>query len=200
MGSGHADYETIIERFHDVPVVRASKESLDGYGLFYDCYNEYKADPVLQVQWPATTSRPVDTGTGYGGVVSGLFTVGWKDDICHGINNAVSGNYKVARYHDGYVYTREANYHPDSGQKIFSATDRIILYLAKPCADPNPGDFKAFEFHAYEGVQILPGVWHQPAVPLYGTTAVLENEQGSIHACVIYDSVEESGIWLRSKF
>lgn len=202
MGSGHADYETIIERFHDVPIVRATKESLDGYGIFYADRDEYDQSPVIQVQWPRTTHRAVDVGTGYGDVTSGPFTMTWIDGICYGRNEAVNGDYKVARYHDEYIYTREANYHPDSGQKIFSrGLGSFILYLAKPSVDPTPNDFIAFQFENYEGVQILPNVWHQPAIPLYPETKAicLDNSQGSIHACVIYDSVMESGIWLRTR-
>jgi ureidoglycolate lyase/seryl-tRNA synthetase len=45
------------------------------------------------------------------------------------------------------------------------------------------------------GIHIDPGVWHQPVFPL-GSTAVFDDKQGRVHACIAVDFVIEFGCYL----
>ena len=93
------------------------------------------------------------------------------------------------------ILTREANYHPDSGQ-VFYPVDEVPFYLllAKEGDDIKATDFVAFYFDGTVGCQIKPGIWHQPPYPV--RRAEFLNKQGAVHACVGYDSIEEEECWL----
>ena len=55
----------------DLPLVRATPETLSGYGRLVD---DYAGAEIEIVTWPAAGWRPVDPGTGNeGGVTEGLF-------------------------------------------------------------------------------------------------------------------------------
>ena len=65
-------------------------------------------------------------------------------------------------------------------------------------------DIKAFYFDGIDvGLDIFSGTWHQPSFPFYingdskGNNVKLANVQSSVHACVVYDSVEERDTLMR---
>jgi len=77
------------------------------------------------------------------------------------------------------------------------ATDRTLLGYGRIVRDfacarvtivtwPQPGAF---------GIHIDPGVWHQPVFPV-APTAVFDDKQGRVHACVAVDFVSEFGCYL----
>ena len=202
MGSGYGDYYLRdLCNYYDVPVRKATEFTLRGLGQLVQNYDEAT---VTQVQWPPRGTRSVCSGTGLGGVTEGEFSFWWEGDMLLAKNAAVGGSYKVCRSEtipDGlstirYAYTREANYHPDGGQIIYP-NEKVPFYLllAPEGDDVTPKSFKAFYFDGTCGFQIAPGVWHQPAIPVRDTT--FRNKQGSIHACVAYDSKDEHNMLLR---
>jgi ureidoglycolate hydrolase len=93
-------------------------------------------------------------------------------------------------------YTHEADYHPDGGQIFFPlAATSFVALLARPGDDVHAEDFVAFWFDGTRGVHIDPGVWHQPVFPL-AQSAVFDNRQGRVHACVSIDFVGELGAFI----
>ena len=198
MGSGYADYNISIPDMVriELPLIKATAESLKGLA---NIVKDFDATDVIQRQWPAS-QRPISKGTGYGSVTTGDFDFQWKDDHCYAQNAAVKGNYVVCRKDkDGICYTREANYHPDGGQIVCpvasSDPGHFIMILARPGDMVQASDFKAYHFDGTFGLQILPNVWHQPLIPL-DEAAKYRNKQGSIHACVVYDSIVEENTWM----
>ena len=64
----------------DVPLLKASPETLQNYGELVDDYHDY---PVEIVTWPPQGRRPVDSGTGNeAGTVSELSIFGGRVIIC----------------------------------------------------------------------------------------------------------------------
>jgi len=77
--------------WHDVPLVRATDESLRGYGRLVDDHRGY---PIEIVTWPKPGWRDVDPGTGNeGGTTSGIFDFWWEGETLYGRNNAVASNF-----------------------------------------------------------------------------------------------------------
>lgn len=70
-----------------------------------------------------------------------------------------------------------------------------MALLAKPDDDVRPEDFLAFYCDGSFGIHIDPGVWHQPAFPL-ASTAIFDDKQGRVHACIVVDLVSEFGCYL----
>ena len=74
-----------------VPMVRATEESLQGYGQLVD---DYRTFPIEIVRWPARGWRPVDPGTcDEAGTTSGVFSCQWQGDVLMGSNSAVEDEY-----------------------------------------------------------------------------------------------------------
>ena len=94
------------------------------------------------------------------------------------------------------IYTHEANYHP-VGSQIFCPRDgaAFIALLARPVDDVKPEDFVAFYCDGTFGIHIDPNVWHQPVFPL-SSSALFDDRQGRVHACVAIDFVSEFGCYL----
>jgi len=67
-------------------------------------------------------------------------------------------------------------------------TVRIETWPQPDCrrVEPGTGNF---------GVQIHPGIWHQPVFPL-AERAVFRDKQGKVHACVAVDFVKEFSTYL----
>ncbi len=188
--------------------IEATEESLAGYGHFVDNFQSAK---VQIVTWPQPGWRPVREGTGNeGGTTEGRFDFfRWGQLMC-GRNHAVGGHYITGWFADPAlaseaieatettsVYVREANYHPDGGQVFFpSSGSAFIALLALPGDDIRPEDFKAFYFDGSRGIHINPSVWHQPVYPLE-PTAVFDDRQGKVHACIACDFVQEFGVYLK---
>jgi ureidoglycolate lyase/seryl-tRNA synthetase len=70
-----------------------------------------------------------------------------------------------------------------------------VPLLAKPDDDVRPEDFLAFYCDGSFCIHIDPGVWHQPAFPL-ASTAIFDDKQGRVHACIAVDLASEFGRYL----
>lgn len=194
--------------WHTGKVVKATPESLKGYGLLVDDYNGFKLEIVT---WPKPEGRPIDVGTGNeAGTKSGIFDFWWEGDFFYGKNHAVKDEYllgwsvnpadairdKVITTHPKRVLLWHANYHPDGGQLFFPLDGTpYIVPLAQPGDDVTPDKFVNFYFEGDKGLYIHPNVWHEGIFPL-ATKARFYDEQGSIHARVSCNFAQEFGVFL----
>lgn len=184
-----------VDVYH-VPLVEANEQTLQGYGhLVYD----YDKEDVILETWPASGWRPVVSGTGnQGGIHEGDFIIRREGDRIYAENQAVKAKYMtgIIEENSTYILTHEANYHPDGGQ-VFFPKDRapFIVLLAKPGDNIQPQSFTAFYFDGSFGVQINPGVWHQPPFPAKDEVC-LQDKQGAVHACIGCDFIKEFGCYL----
>ena len=197
------DVRDIVE----LPLVRATPETLNGYGRLVDSYDETEIEIVT---WPATGRRPVDPGTGNeGGVSEGVFEFWWAGEAFYGRNRAVDGSYllgwsrlpgeasaPVSPGERERLLIWHANYHPDGGQLFFPR--RAVPFLAPlalPGDDVKPQDFVAFYCDGSQGLYIHPGVWHEAVVPL-AAAASFDDKQGKVHARISVNFMEEFGALL----
>ena len=194
-------------RAHRVRCVLATDEALRGYGRIV---RDFAAERVTIVTWPQPGRRPIVAGTGNeGGIVADSFVMERRGEVQHAVNRAVGRSYITGWFTDpatasedrrptntSRIYTHEANYHPDGGQ-IFAPRERAayVALLAKPGDDVTPEDFIAFHCDGAFGIHIDPSVWHQPVFPV-GPSAVFDDQQGRVHACVAVDFVSEFGCYL----
>ena len=73
-----------------IPLIKATNESLKGYGYLIDSYEN---SDVEIVTWPKQGWREIDEGTGNeGGYTQGSFNIWWEGPILYGQNNAVEHN------------------------------------------------------------------------------------------------------------
>lgn len=72
----------------------------------------------------------------------------------------------------------------------------FVALLAAPGYNVKPEDFVAFYLDGSFWLQIKPGIWHQAVYPV-GDNAVFQGKQGAVHACVVMDTVDEFGRFLR---
>ena len=192
---------------HVVPAVLATAASLRGFG---HQVTDFAAAAVTLVTWPQPGWRPVVAGTGNeGGTVEDCFVMERRGEIQYAVNHAVGRRYVTGWFADpasasadrpaadtSRILTHEANYHPDGGQ-LFWPRDgaAFVALLARPGDDIGPADFVAFHCDGTFGLHIDPGVWHQPVFPL-APTAVFDNRQGRVHACIAVDFPSEFGCYL----
>lgn len=195
--SGHFKFNlNLFDRYPStiVDTVVATEENFAPYGRFV---HDFEAEDIWITPWPVSGNRPLAPGTGRGGgVVSGLFHHWERNNILYSRNDAVASDEYDSQYEIGMrlgrrVYTCEANYHPDGGQCFHPHEGRkpFTLLLALPSEDVKASDFKAFRFDGTVGAQIKPGVWHQP--PFAHEDTVMIGKQGAVHACVVYNSIDE---------
>ena len=192
---------------HTVPLIAATAESLRGYGTIV---TDFENETVRIETWPQPDWRRVEPGTGdEGGITEGDFEIRRQGDLMVGRNHAVDGHYITGWFTDpavataegtvpnyNHVLVREANYHPDGGQVFFPREcAAFVALLALPGDDVRPEHFIAFYFDGNFGVQIHPGIWHQPVFPL-AERAVFKDKQGKVHACVAVDFVKEFSTYL----
>ncbi|MDX1962054.1 MAG: ureidoglycolate lyase [Pirellulales bacterium] len=194
--------------WHEVPLVRATSESLAGYGLLVDDPDHF---PIEIVTWPAQGWRPVDAGTGNeAGTTKGNFRFWWEGDVLFGKNEAVQAEYLLGWSCNPGMAQRgptpaatppqvllwHANYHPDGGQ-LFFPLDRqpFVCPLALPGDDVRPENFVAFVFDGSQGLYIHPNVWHEGIFPLV-PQATFSDEQGRVHARVSCNLAREFGVFL----
>ncbi len=184
-----------------VPLVRATPESMAGYGHIVI---DPSATKIQIVRWPAKGWRPVDEDSGdEAGTTEGVFTSCWDGDVLLGKNEAVGGEYILGYSVDPSVAERghmrkpkrilmwHANYHPDGGQMFFPIDDRPYLVpLALPGDDVNPEDFKFFLFKGSEGCYIHPDIWHDGVFTIDGQQRFFDR-QGRVHARVSVDFARE---------
>jgi ureidoglycolate lyase/seryl-tRNA synthetase len=186
----------------------ANNQTLAGLGFLVEDFNSAEVEIV---QWPQQGHRPVLPGTGLGGgITEGDFEMKWNGQMLQTHNHAVDGRYITGwscdpslasltkkRNQTDFLYTFEANYHPDGGQ-IFFPTDGkpFVALLAAPGDNIKLEDFKAFYFDGKSGVHINAEVWHQPLFPV-GESQVFDDKQGAVHACVACNFVEEFGVYIK---
>jgi hypothetical protein len=190
-------------RVHHMPVVKASAQALEGYGLLVDDPDQCD---VQIVRWPALGSRPVDEDTGdEAGTIKGIFTSYWQGDILFGRNEAVGGHYILAygtlpeladTGHDRpakQLLMWHANYHPDGGQLFFPLDKKpFVVPLALPGDDIRPEQFVCFRFDGSQGLYIHPNIWHEGVFTIEGSQRFYD-EQGAVHARVSVDFAREFG-------
>ena len=198
---------TGVRTVYETPVIRATEESLKGYGHLV---HEPESFPIEIVRWPAQGWRPIDLNSGdQGGVTEGLFEFWWKGDTLYARNNAVGDSYLFGWSQwpeeaaiDGPGRPREraliwrANYHPDGGQLFYPMHGQSFLVpLALPGDDVTPQSFVSFRCDGGQGLYVHPGVWHGAVVPLDDHAEFLDR-QSRVHARVSVDFAKEFGCYL----
>jgi ureidoglycolate lyase/seryl-tRNA synthetase len=192
----------------EVPLIRATAESVNGYGILYDNADDCEIEIV---QWPAQGWRPIDDATGdEGGITEGIFHGQWDGDTLMGTNDAVGGHYvlgwscdpqqastgtpSVAREQ---VLLWHFNYHPDGGQLFFPLEHKpFVVPVALPGDDLKPENVVAFWCDGSQGMYIHPGIWHEGIFPVQDSQRFLDR-QGKVHARVSCDFGKEFGVYLR---
>lgn len=191
----------------EAPLVEATAESLDGYGLLVDDPDDVAIEII---RWPAQGWRPVDPDSGdEGGIAEGTFHGEWNGDVLFGRNEAVGGEYVLgwacdpqkARTNAATVPRERVllwhmNYHPDGGQ-LFFPLDRspFVVPLALPGDDLTPDKVVAFWCEGDRGLYIHPNIWHEGIFPVADRQRFLDR-QGRVHARVSCDFGAEFGVYL----
>ena len=192
-----------------MPLIEATEESLQGYGLFVDSSPE--DFPVEIVRWPAQGWRPVDPDCGdEAGTTQGTFVSEWKGDVLYGRNEAVGGHYVLGyavepgtadeNHGDSpeFVMLWHANYHPDGGQLFFPLDPKpFIVPLALPGDDVKAEDFVSFWFDGTRGLYIHPNIWHEGVFTTEGKQRFFDR-QGAVHARVSVNFPKEFQCLLKS--
>lgn len=192
----------------ETPLIKATPESLNGYGELVD---DYRGFPIEIVTWPAQGWRPIDPGTGNeAGTATGIFDFWWEGEVLYGRNQAVNDQYLLgwaknpgdARPNQTSTAGRSrvllwhANYHPDGGQLFFPLeVSAFVAPLALPGDDLKPEDFVAFYVDGGAGLYIHPKVWHEGVFPL-SEKASFYDEQSKVHARVSCNIAKEFGVFL----
>ena len=193
--------------WHDVPLIIASDESVEGYGQLVDDPDNFDVEIV---QWPAQGWRPVDAGTGdEAGTVEGVFRSEWRGEVLRAKNDAVGGDY-ILGWSDNPGSAREAdvgetqsrvllwhlNYHPDGGQLFYPLDAQpFVVPVAMPGDDLALSDIIAFWCDGSRGLYIHPGIWHEGVFPsTHGQS--FRDRQGRVHARVSCNIAQEFGVFL----
>lgn len=193
--------------WHEVPLIRATDETLKGYGCLVGDPGGFEIEIT---RWPQQGWRPIDDGTGdEGGWVEGTFRCDWKGDVLFGRNEAVRGHYVLgwstdpqnARDDQASVPREQVllwhmNYHPDGGQ-LFFPLDRqpFVVPVALPGDNLSPDKVVAFWGDGAQGIYIHAGVWHEGVFPVGDSQRFLDR-QGAVHARVSADIGQEFGVYL----
>ncbi len=194
----------------EIPLIKATNDSLKGYGYLIDSYEN---SDIEIVTWPKQGWREIDKGTGNeGGTTEGSFDTWWDGSILYGQNNAVQHNseyeedgkyilahsvhpetpiknqdYKIPNE----MYLWHINYHPDGGQLFFpTKPGTFISPLALPGDDIKIENFKAFYFNGSKGLYIHPNIWHEGVFPTQEKSSFM-GRQGKVHARVSVDLKKE---------
>jgi len=193
----------------DVPLVRATDETIKGYGEIARDQNHR----IEIVPWPLKGHRRLDAGTGIeGGTSEGVFACEWRGNELVGRNEAVGGHYVIGfreRPEDAKAQAREGvalsgdrvllwhcNYHPDGGQLFFPLDGQpFVVPVAKPGDNPKPEDFIALWSDGSFGIYIHPDIWHEGVFPTRATGRFFD-KQGRVHARVSCDLANELGVLL----
>jgi ureidoglycolate lyase len=193
--------------WHEVPLIRATDESVKDYGCLVADAEEFDIEIV---RWPQPGWRSIDEGTGdEAGFVEGIFSADWKGDILYGTNEAVNGNYVLGWSCDPQQASAEKqtaprnqvllwhmNYHPDGGQLFFPLDNQpFIVPVALPGDDLRPENVVAFWCEGDQGLYIQPNIWHEGIFPVKDSQRFLDR-QGKVHARVSCNIGEEFGLYL----
>lgn len=193
---------------HEVPLVEATDDSVQGYGCLVDHPDDIDIEIV---RWPATGWRKVDEDSGdEAGWVEGIFHGEWQGDVLYGRNEAVSGNYVLGwsttdpqlasttrqTVPRERVLLWHMNYHPDGGQ-LFFPQDRsaFVVPVALPGDDLAVEQVIALWCDGSRGLYIHPGIWHDGIFPAAQRQSFLDR-QGRVHARVSCDLAVEFGVYL----
>ena len=193
--------------WHEVPLIRATDESVRDYGCLVDDPETFRIEIV---RWPAQGWRPIDPGTGdEGGVTEGTFSAWWDGDVLMGRNEAVDGHYVLGWSADPQAATTgtasvardqvllwHMNYHPDGGQMFWPIDNQpFVVPAALPGDDLAPEQVVAFWCDGSRGLYIRPGIWHEGIFPVGDSQRFLDR-QGRVHARVSSDIGQEFGVYL----
>lgn len=193
--------------WHEVPLIRATNESVKDYGCLVDRPEDCKIEIV---QWPRQGWRPIDEGTGdEAGFVEGTFSCQWKGDVLYGENDAVKGHYVLGWSCDpqsareqsqskprDQVLLWHMNYHPDGGQLFWPLEKNpFIVPAALPGDNLSPEKVVAFWCDGTKGLYIHPNIWHEGVFPVESSQRFLDR-QGRVHARVSADIGKEFGVYL----
>lgn len=193
--------------WHDVPLIVASDEALEGYGCLVGDADDFEIEIV---QWPAQGWRPVDAGTGdEGGSVEGVFRSEWRGQVLRAQNDAVGGDYILGWSENPASASERAragpparvllwhlNYHPDGGQMFFPLEKKpFVVPLALPGDDIRPEDVVAFWCDGSRGLYIHPGIWHEGVFATAGSQS-FRDRQGRVHARISCNIAREFGVFL----
>jgi ureidoglycolate lyase len=193
---------------HEVPLVEATDDSVQGYGCLVDHPDDIDVEIV---RWPATGWRKVDEDSGdEAGWVEGIFHGEWQGDVLYGRNEAVSGHYVLGwsttdpqlasttrqTVPRERVLLWHMNYHPDGGQ-LFFPQDRsaFVVPVALPGDDVAVEQVIALWCDGSRGLYIHPGIWHDGIFPAAQRQSFLDR-QGRVHARVSCDLAVEFGVYL----
>ena len=193
---------------HEVPLVEATDDSVQGYGCLVDHPDDIDIEIV---RWPATGWRKVDEDSGdEAGWVEGIFHGEWQGDVLYGRNEAVSGHYVLGwsttdpqlasttqqTVPRERVLLWHMNYHPDGGQ-LFFPQDRsaFVVPVALPGDDLAVEQVIALWCDGSRGLYIHPGIWHDGIFPAAQRQSFLDR-QGRVHARVSCDLAVEFGVYL----
>jgi len=193
--------------WHTVPIIKATAESVKGYGHLVE-------DPanceIEIVRWPAQGWRPVDADTGdEGGWTEGEFKSHWQGDVLFGENSAVGGHYVLGWSQDPQQASLDAspvshervllwhmNYHPDGGQMFFPLQQQpFIVPVALPGDNLTLEKIIAFWLDGTQGLYIHPNIWHEGVLTTVAEQSFLDR-QGKVHARVSCDVGAEFGVYL----
>ena len=193
-------------RLVDVPLVRATEQSIAGYGEIAQ-----GADHRIEiVPWPLAGWRKLDAGTGIeGGTTEGIFACEWRGNELVGRNEAVGGHYVIgfrdppdravqggSKPSDDRVLLWHCNYHPDGGQLFFPLDGKpFVVPAALPGDDLKPESFVAFWSDGSFGIYIHRGIWHEGPFPVTQSGRFFD-KQGKVHARVSCDIAREFGVLL----
>jgi ureidoglycolate lyase/seryl-tRNA synthetase len=193
--------------WHDVPLIEATPENLDGYGYLVE---DAEACEIEIVRWPAQGWRPVDAETGdEGGTVEGIFHSEWQGEVLRGSNDAVNGNYILGWSTNPGVADANApvdepervllwhmNYHPDGGQLFYPLDNKpFVVPVALPGDDLKLDDIIAFRCDGSQGMYIHPNIWHEGVFPAAKKQS-FRDRQGRVHARVSCNIAQEFGVFL----
>ena len=179
----------------DVPLVEATKESLEGYGVIVEDPEDFTVEKGTFeiVPWPVQGWRKLDPGTGdEAGTTEGYFDLEWRGDYYHGKNNAIAtsnntylGGFGTIPEHANptqetgtgdEIYLWMSDYHPDGAQLFW--TDKKIPFVvclgkASHGDDITPQDMRAFYVPAGKGVYFHPGQLSQLRIEMISKTKIL---------------------------
>ena len=202
----------------NIPLIKATNKSLEGYGYLIDSYED---SDIEIVTWPKQGWREIDKGTGNeAGATEGSFDTWWDKSTLYGQNNAVQHNSKYdkdGKYILAYssppdtitknqeyktpdeMYIWHVNYHPDGGQLFFPSKPGVFISpLALPGDDIRAEDFKAFYFDGNKGLYIHPNIWHEGVFPIEEKSSFM-GRQGKVHARVSIDLKKEFNKYIHFK-
>ena len=193
----------------DLPLVKATDESLKGFGRLIRSADECMVENGnFEIKpWPLQGWRELDPGTGdEAGTTEGPFEVNWVGDFFYGHNLAVATANN--HYLDGLaalpelathdeeapagdgdsIYLWMSDYHPDGAQLFWPLEPIPFVVCLGPAAagdDVKPSDMVAFAVEAGHGVYFDPGTWHNGVyTPRSAGPQRFLTRQGRVHARV----------------